>query len=376
MMKKIIIISLLAVFGLSLWASEECEYVPFVREGVKWVYVYQGPRQGDENSREDKYYTLEMKGDTVIGGKSYKPMHLYSGDSISESNDSVPVYLREEDKVVYAIIPEGRSYPECPVGFSTVTPGVEFFLYDFNVPESDIEVGRHHIVSDYHRFHISKVDTLQVGHRICRRYCDFTNVYYFIIDGYGYAGHASGTPLALGGECRMSHIIEDGELVFKTHLYQEDEPEDYEYVPFVREGVKWNYWCRFPYHPQLGEQCVECRYTLELRGDSVINGKSYKALHCYSGDAINEEHDTVVVYLREENKVVYAIMIDDNRYAHCPVGKGFYLGSPTGSHLYQTGVEYVLYDFNDPSWFYRDDGYLYSDYVQVGGKLRKRFLFA
>ena len=40
---------------------------------------------------------------------------------------------------------------------------------------------------------------------------------------------------------RLSHVIEDGEIVYKTKWYKEPVPDDYEYVPFVREGVKWVY---------------------------------------------------------------------------------------------------------------------------------------
>ena len=81
------------------------EYVPFVREDVKWVYYYDNPIEG--MGYEDgfipygeHYYTLEMKGDTVINGKSYKPVHLYSGESINEMNDTVPMYKYAETEEV------------------------------------------------------------------------------------------------------------------------------------------------------------------------------------------------------------------------------------------------------------------------------------
>ncbi|MBQ9576043.1 MAG: leucine-rich repeat domain-containing protein, partial [Muribaculaceae bacterium] len=88
--------------------EDSYEYVPFVREGVKWVCYYDNPTHVTESPDFDghfipygmHYYTLELKGDTIINGKSYKPLHLYSGQDINEDCDSVPVYLREENKVV------------------------------------------------------------------------------------------------------------------------------------------------------------------------------------------------------------------------------------------------------------------------------------
>ena len=146
-MKKTILIVIIALLGIPQLAAQEYEYVPFVREGVKWVYYYDNPVSGINYGDiflpyGEHFYTFEMQGDTIINGKSYKPIHLYSGTSIDYDNDTIPVYLREEDKVVYGIIPDGKRYFECPIGLgtsvydlqihSTIKTGVEFVLYDFN----------------------------------------------------------------------------------------------------------------------------------------------------------------------------------------------------------------------------------------------------
>lgn len=104
-MKKFFLICVLALLGLIQSVAQE--YVPFVREGVQWVCTY--------NNRP---FTLELKGDVVIGGKAYKAMHKYSGDAINTVNDTIPVYLREEGKVVYGIVPDGKTYADCPVGIN------------------------------------------------------------------------------------------------------------------------------------------------------------------------------------------------------------------------------------------------------------------
>ena len=110
-MKKTILITLLALLGMSQAVAQEYEYVPFVREGVKWVYYYINEDSYSSDpifSKGIVYLNLELKGDTVINGKRYKAMHKYHGNAINSENDTIPIYLREENKVVYGIVPDGK----------------------------------------------------------------------------------------------------------------------------------------------------------------------------------------------------------------------------------------------------------------------------
>ena len=121
-----LLFTLLALLGMTQAAAQEYEYVPFVREGVKWTYSIDdyrffedyetNPARGDNKV----YRTLEIKGDTVINGKTYKAMHMCTDDVYSEPKDVVPIYLREENKMVYGIVPDGKIYGDAPIGdFST-----------------------------------------------------------------------------------------------------------------------------------------------------------------------------------------------------------------------------------------------------------------
>ena len=109
-MKKTLLFTLLALLGMSQAAAQEYEYVPFVREGVKWVYAIKDYDVWHVTAHYPAYgdcivhRTLELRGDTVINGKVYKAMHKCVDDEISEPSDEVPVYLREEDKVVNGIL--------------------------------------------------------------------------------------------------------------------------------------------------------------------------------------------------------------------------------------------------------------------------------
>ena len=102
-MKKTLLITMFALLGMTQAVAQEYEYVPFVREGVKWVYFYTYPT---DPFSQLVYLTLEFRGDKVINGKTYKAMHKYYGDAINEENDTVPIYMREENKVVYGFVPD------------------------------------------------------------------------------------------------------------------------------------------------------------------------------------------------------------------------------------------------------------------------------
>ena len=109
-MKTKLLFALLALLGMSQVVAQEYEYVPFVREGVKWVYYYDFPFDNSYIASGKHYYTLEIKGDTILNNKCYKKVHLYQGGAINTENDTIPVFLREENKIVYGIIPDEKRY--------------------------------------------------------------------------------------------------------------------------------------------------------------------------------------------------------------------------------------------------------------------------
>ena len=223
------------------------EYVPFVREGVKWVYFYDNSLDEDGFIPHGRhYYTFEMKGDTEINGKSYKPVHLYSGESINITSDTIPVYLREEDKVVYGIIPDERRYWECPIGIgsevndvrllSDVVTGQEFILYDFNDPEAFYKNYESTETPYYcpllEEGRSASTDTVLIGNQLRKR-LTIQSPYPFggddyIIEGIGYAGDSPGMPLnyfygLTTGMAQvlnyLSHVIENDEIVYKSKWY-------------------------------------------------------------------------------------------------------------------------------------------------------------
>ena len=233
LMKKTLLISLLALLGMTQAVAQEYEYVPFVREGAKWVYYYVNSDDTYEPHPElpvgTVYLKLEFKGDVVINGQTYKAMHKYHGNAINTNNDTIPIYMREEDKIVYGIIPEHRTFIDCPIGNYAETienqeameQGHEFVLYDFNDPVTYWDnLLNHHNWYQYD-------DLVTVGQHLAKRYVGDNWGVFHMIEGVGMDGVSSYPlcffiPRAIGSGgpiFHFSHVIENGEIIYKGIYY-------------------------------------------------------------------------------------------------------------------------------------------------------------
>ena len=301
-MKRIILISLLALLGMTQAAAQDYEYVPLVREGVKWVCYSEIPIS---TYTIKHFFTLEFKGDAVINGVTYKAMHYYSGKEIDSNNDTIPVYMREEGKVVYAIVPDGKTYEECPIDClsdSTINEdiiaGREFVLYDFNdpiafimskVPQNDNPTNP--------ITHPVMFQNFMLGDRSVKRYVFSTRMMSgaCFIEGIGCDALYQGYPLAFpndqqSGESTMhlDHVIEDGKVIYSSeHLKRR---EDYAPLELEREGVQW-----------VNERVViehgdttRSYYTYEFKDDY----RSFRLCHYYEGDSLDCENDSLIAAIR------------------------------------------------------------------------------
>ena len=258
-MKKTILLFMLALFATSQSMAMEYEYTPFVREGVKWVYVINNINDIYEPNPlmpEGKYYRkLEVKGDTIINGTTYKMMHKYSGDNIDPENDTVPVFIREENKIVYGIIPDGRKYSDCPIGTMSdvgAYSGQEFILYNFanTVTYWDCILN----YDDIAFFEYLGTDTISIGSRTAKRHkCLYSGNEFYYVEGVGMDAVSYGYTLCFfmgyiigGGSAtfHFSHVIENGEIVYKGIYY---DPNVHDGIGEVaaektRSGVDNNYY--------------------------------------------------------------------------------------------------------------------------------------
>ena len=306
-MKKTILFTVLALLGITQAVAQEYEYVPFVREGVKWEYTIRNPVDNPGLPEGNYCRTLEMRGDVVINGKTYKAVHKYSGEDIDEMNDTVPIYLREDNKVVYGIVPEGVFYPDCAIGCgiagnviaNQISLGEEFVLYDFNDPKDFYEnlFAPH---ANFGSFGYLYSDNVIIGGTKARRHifnlygCDMA-----IIEGIGYDGVNEGYPLAYmdvftmsAPHFRLSRVIQDGCVIYEG-FYQKSHDNSSSHLPLARAGVKW----------------VNERVTVE-NGDTIYHYYTYKfnGKDCYSNSSTpTEVNQNIVVAKIDDQHDYYGI---------------------------------------------------------------------
>ena len=96
------------------------EYVPVVREDVVWGYY-----SNTNASEGGKTTYIRFDGEEVINGKTYLKCYRSDDCSFDENKSELLGYMREEDKRVYAIVPQGDVLSE------------ESLRYDFNLSAGD-----------------------------------------------------------------------------------------------------------------------------------------------------------------------------------------------------------------------------------------------
>ncbi len=332
-MKKTLLIMLLSLLGMTQAVAQDYEYVPLVREGVKWVYYYENTGDfypPDPDLAIGKVYlTLELKGDTVIDGKVYKALHKYYGDQINTVSDTVPIYLREEGKIVYGIVPEGVIYPDCPIYCfgnqaisALINDGKEFILYDFNDPVSFCQSYSSMYRENEEAYEITGfnylkpfkfADVVTINGRPSKRYVFGLLENCCFIEGIGFDGMGDGYLVAFGYDRLMSappfclsHVIEDGEVIYRSAKEVDDKP----YLSIAREGVEW-----VNEHVSVQDGDTTCYYYSYEFKPIENNTRDY---HCYfnSQDSSNPCADSLVAIGRNwgpdftsiQNKMLEPIM--------------------------------------------------------------------
>ena len=156
--------------------------------------------------------------------------------------------------------------------------------------------------------------------------------------------------MKVGASTKMISCIENGIEVYS------DEPLDYEYTPLVREGVVWEYF-HDGWTPDQGYYS-----RIYISGEEDINNTIYHKCYIVNPYSKNE----CIAYLREEDKKVYLLSLDQNV-----------------AFQYNTnGQEILIYDFNlneGDSYSVMIGGYVYDmnvvkvEYENVDGELCKTF---
>ena len=324
-MKKTLLLSILALLGMSQVAAQEYEYVPLVREGVKWIYYYVN---SDEIYPPDPnlaigtvYLTLELKGDTIINGKTYKVMHKYHGSSINVNSDTIPICLREEDKIVYGIVPEGKTYHDCPIScygnemvYSQIINGDEFILYDFNDPVA-FGYNNSYFFQYYDEMGINPYkfdDIVIINEHKAKRYVFSCSGDFCFIEGIGFDGLTDGYLLAYKYSrfwsdpifC-LSHVVENGQIIYRSARSINNDTTDV-YLPIARPDVQW-----------VNEHVTICNgdttryyytYRFELVGNNSLDYNCYYSsqdeLSPYTDSIVSQGSETMYKFFCKQNKML------------------------------------------------------------------------
>ena len=366
-MKKIIF-SLLGLLMVTSASAEESEYVPLVREGVKWVEYYNNSIENIESLT-----SYQFDGQKEIGGNVYSMLYAANINDATQNNRLV-AYVREQDKQIYTIPVDSEVYG-CIISNEDIN---EYKIYDFNditSPYTLEEIFLTPVSSEQMQLGDNLVNLYNIGNtkKIAEGVGCLDNVFY---DPW---------PMAMpdGSHTSLAWFEDNGEILFKGEDYEAAVDYLSEYVPLVREGVVWeyvgdnqgDYWSG----ANTDHYKLFCLYTLEFNGTTTIDGKLYHNIYRTDYDEQgNAQEPFFVAYVREENKVVtvfsYTYEEDD-----------FFF------YNYWWWMPKTLYDFNKAMFlpdeafmaFGSDGPYNYntdhvingfsSIEVEVGGTIRKGF---
>ena len=257
--------------------AQEYEYVPIVREDVRWTF-------------NDEYTATLLPDNRYIDGKLYAYAYMPDFWSLVGAR----IYLREENKVVYQLDISARPG-------DTVPQKSEIPIYDFNVEQAGDTMWAWHNDPPYFGMEVEWIDTILIDNTYRRR-IKLKDVDGVCIEGIGYTGKRNNLYYPFcnpdtEAETKYLNRVETVENIENRLIYQPEWSRlgTYEYVPFVREGIKWGY-----------DEC----YRFE--GDTVVGGVSYKK--CYvSKSCPFEERQTLYGLAREEDRVVYCLRPGDEQ---------------------------------------------------------------
>ncbi len=280
-MKKIII-SLLMLMGITGVQAQEYEYVPLVREGVKWVYYV---RMEKDSRIHWCPLTIEFSGDTILGRGAYA---MYGHDTFKkcymtidpefkdvwpmetdENGTFLAAMMRETNKRVFAIYTKNYRQPfAARQGFHYYATGLEtgqfygfqdpddefdihfyeklneqWMIYDFNYPSEFVRQAIPHFNIETNEFYYRKaveVNPISINGTIRKKFISAfddesisieDNSHLVLTEGVGLYLEVNPrrlfstfiSPLGMltygGHYTEFSHVEEDGQVAFKGPFY-------------------------------------------------------------------------------------------------------------------------------------------------------------
>ena len=259
-MKKIQSITLLALLATiqasAAWDSSD--YLPIVREGVKWVNEKVIINQDDTTKY---YYIYEFSGEdnlTNMAGEINNACFYYRASELDADRDSLIAGLRDNGQVTFVrnnayyalywedminyVNNEGKEY-RLMFPLAGYTDGGTMIIYNFNNPKWNC-VG--YYLSIQHAFHdlygyeevlteenFTEVEPIELEGISCSRYAyvkENGDTMCYVVEGIGFDSRNMGdllTPFTREPDpdadyqeyCGLSHVIKDGQIIYKGMRY-------------------------------------------------------------------------------------------------------------------------------------------------------------
>ena len=146
-----------------------------------------------------------------------------------------------------------------------------------------------------------------------------------------------------------------------------------DYVPLVREGVKWKCGMLKEPYGKVSEIELDHTYTIEFKGDTIINGLSYKNCHILYDDYQEISDNTVCGFMREDIESKKVLFLMNNNYSWSKP-RTYFVYNYWDKNADEAG-NMVLYDFNDIRQSAEIRWYPVSvniDSVEIAGTFHKR----
>ena len=262
-MKKTILFTMLAILGMSqAWAQwDSSDYLPIVREGVKWVnekviinhgdttqYYYCYEFSGKDNEPGGTnllgeindacyYYTgseLDVERDSLIAG--FRDHRSWSGEVTFYRNNAYHALLYED--MINLELNEGKEFRLMfPLGLYS-DGGTRRIYYFSNCVSDYLSMQQeYHEMLGYEEVltteNFTEIDPIEIEGHSCSRYAyvkENGDTMCYVVEGIGFDSRNMGdllTPFTREPDpnadyqeyCGLSHVIKDGKIIYKGMRY-------------------------------------------------------------------------------------------------------------------------------------------------------------
>jgi hypothetical protein len=315
----------------------------------KYVWRY---RQISDDKEDIK---MQISGDVVIDGKTYKPCYFYyASESFDKENMSPDAYIRIENKKVYmlkarndkSVIPQNQSYG---------LYDKEILIYDFNKYIADsysiasdedydnypdllssiMDNNRGNVYIDDVKFRC--VDGYQIKEMKALDSSNTSMLEWFGAIDNGYFTYPATCVDDNDSKVVLVDITDDnGKVVYDNGL----PPIGYQYKPLVDEGKTW--WYSLEYYSNEDRKYKSDEFGLRISGTQEFDGIEWKGVYVVNPDLTMDS--LPYCFIREEDKRVYIHEVSDKSvYDSGIVDKAL----SSSSHLAMPSEpQMLIYDYN------------------------------